>query len=210
MELVAPPEGSAVGERLSLEGVAGGPYEPVTAAQMDKKKVLDKVLPVRNKPHHIFLYFKGRGNRPVCGSFQLREYPTVNKALKKFPLEGGGGVLVLSPGSIGTLLQHFLSLSLAARATVHPSAFVHSTRVTGLIPSFARLFVRVVRSVPALLFFSVARPEECRTRLICVASQGSRAPRFDSCTAVDGARCPRLVCTTPEGVGFHASCALPT
>ncbi len=46
VELVAPPEGSAVGERLSLEGVVGGPFEPVSAAQMDKKKVLDKVLPV--------------------------------------------------------------------------------------------------------------------------------------------------------------------
>ena len=47
VELVAPPEGSAVGERLSLEGVAGGPFEPVSAAQMDKKKLLDKILPVR-------------------------------------------------------------------------------------------------------------------------------------------------------------------
>lgn len=43
---MAPPEGSAVGERLSLEGVAGGPFEPVSAAQMDKKKLLDKILPV--------------------------------------------------------------------------------------------------------------------------------------------------------------------
>lgn len=50
VELVAPPEGSAVGERLSFEGVAGGPFEPVSAAQMEKKKVLDKVLPVRQTP----------------------------------------------------------------------------------------------------------------------------------------------------------------
>lgn len=48
MELVTPPEGSAVGERLSFEGLAGGPFEPVSAAQMDKKKVLEKILPVRD------------------------------------------------------------------------------------------------------------------------------------------------------------------
>jgi len=47
VELVAPPEGSSVGERLFLEGVVGGPFEPVSAAQMDKKKILDKILPVR-------------------------------------------------------------------------------------------------------------------------------------------------------------------
>lgn len=47
VELVAPPEGSAVGERLSFEGLAGGPFEPVSAAQMEKKKLLDKILPVR-------------------------------------------------------------------------------------------------------------------------------------------------------------------
>ncbi|CAN0057135.1 unnamed protein product, partial [Ectocarpus fasciculatus] len=45
VELVVPPEGSAVGERLSFEGLEGGPFEPVSAAQMDKKKVLDKILP---------------------------------------------------------------------------------------------------------------------------------------------------------------------
>lgn len=47
MELVTPPEGSAVGERLSFEGVAGGAFEPVSSAQMEKKKILDKILPVR-------------------------------------------------------------------------------------------------------------------------------------------------------------------
>ncbi|CAM9485021.1 unnamed protein product [Ectocarpus sp. 12 AP-2014] len=45
VELVVPPEGSTVGERLSFEGLAGGPFEPVSAAQMEKKKVLDKILP---------------------------------------------------------------------------------------------------------------------------------------------------------------------
>lgn len=48
MELVVPPEGSAVGERLSFEGLAGGPFEPVSAAQMEKKKVLERILPVRD------------------------------------------------------------------------------------------------------------------------------------------------------------------
>lgn len=48
MELVVPPEGSAVGERLYFEGLAGGPFEPVSAAQMEKKRVLDKILPVRD------------------------------------------------------------------------------------------------------------------------------------------------------------------
>ncbi|CAB1106017.1 unnamed protein product [Ectocarpus sp. CCAP 1310/34] len=45
VELVVPPEGSAVGERLSFEGLVGGPFEPVSAAQMEKKKVLDIILP---------------------------------------------------------------------------------------------------------------------------------------------------------------------
>lgn len=49
MELVAPPEGSAVGERLTFEGISGGPFDPVSAAQMEKKKILDKVLPVRKQ-----------------------------------------------------------------------------------------------------------------------------------------------------------------
>lgn len=59
VELVAPPEGSAVGERLSFEGVAGGPFDPVSAAQMEKKKVLDKVLPVSEELH----------NQPLVGMF---------------------------------------------------------------------------------------------------------------------------------------------
>lgn len=41
-----------MGERLSFEGVAGGPFEPASAAQMEKKKVLDKVLPVRCRFSH--------------------------------------------------------------------------------------------------------------------------------------------------------------
>eukprot|EP00752_Nemacystus_decipiens_P008304 g7423.t1 len=45
VELVAPPAGSTIGERLSFEGLAGGPFEPVSAAQMEKKKVLEKILP---------------------------------------------------------------------------------------------------------------------------------------------------------------------
>ncbi|CAM9361935.1 unnamed protein product [Hapterophycus canaliculatus] len=45
VELVAPPDGSTVGEKLFLDGIAGGPFEPVSAAQMEKKKVLDKILP---------------------------------------------------------------------------------------------------------------------------------------------------------------------
>ncbi|CAM9567756.1 unnamed protein product [Ectocarpus sp. 4 AP-2014] len=45
VELVVPPEGSAVGEKLFFEGLAGGPFEPVSAAQMEKKKVLDKIIP---------------------------------------------------------------------------------------------------------------------------------------------------------------------
>lgn len=45
---MTPPEGCAAGERLSFEGVVGGPFEPVSAAQMEKKKVLDKILPVRH------------------------------------------------------------------------------------------------------------------------------------------------------------------
>lgn len=51
MELVVPPEGAEVGEALVFEGVAGGPFQPVTAAQMEKKKVLDRVLPVRFVDH---------------------------------------------------------------------------------------------------------------------------------------------------------------
>eukprot|EP00903_Cladosiphon_okamuranus_P013243 g12348.t1 len=45
VELVAPPEGSAVGERLSFDGVTGGPFEPVSSAHMEKKKILDQILP---------------------------------------------------------------------------------------------------------------------------------------------------------------------
>lgn len=37
-----------MGERLYFEGVEGGPFESVSAAQMEKKKVLDRVLTVRN------------------------------------------------------------------------------------------------------------------------------------------------------------------
>lgn len=47
VELVVPPERAEVGEALVFDGVAGGPFQPVTAAQMEKKKVLDRVLPVR-------------------------------------------------------------------------------------------------------------------------------------------------------------------
>eukprot|EP00904_Undaria_pinnatifida_P000404 jgi/Undpi1/10364/HiC_scaffold_29.g12814.m1 len=44
VELVVPPEGAEVGERLKFDGLEGGPFEPVSAAQMEKKKVLDRVL----------------------------------------------------------------------------------------------------------------------------------------------------------------------
>jgi len=40
VELVDPPEGAPVGERVFIEGLAG---EPVTSAQMKKKKIWDKV-----------------------------------------------------------------------------------------------------------------------------------------------------------------------
>lgn len=46
---MAPPESAAVGERLSFEGIAGGPFDVVSAAQMEKKKILDKILPVRKQ-----------------------------------------------------------------------------------------------------------------------------------------------------------------
>lgn len=49
-----PPEGVALGEKLSFEGVPGGPFEPVTTAQMEKKKILEKVLPVRETLHGLF------------------------------------------------------------------------------------------------------------------------------------------------------------
>ena len=38
-----------MGEKLYFEGVEGGPFEPVSTAQMEKKKVLDKVLTVRKR-----------------------------------------------------------------------------------------------------------------------------------------------------------------
>lgn len=37
-----------MGERLKFDGLEGGPFEPVSAAQMEKKKVLDRVLKVGN------------------------------------------------------------------------------------------------------------------------------------------------------------------
>lgn len=45
-----------MGERLNFEGVDGGPFEPVSAAQMEKKKVLDRVLTVRNAEKRVYMY----------------------------------------------------------------------------------------------------------------------------------------------------------
>eukprot|EP00640_Fibrocapsa_japonica_P002587 CAMPEP_0113937718 /NCGR_PEP_ID=MMETSP1339-20121228/4280_1 /TAXON_ID=94617 /ORGANISM="Fibrocapsa japonica" /LENGTH=251 /DNA_ID=CAMNT_0000940589 /DNA_START=42 /DNA_END=797 /DNA_ORIENTATION=- /assembly_acc=CAM_ASM_000762 len=45
VEFVEPPEGAAVGERVQYEGLGGGPFEPITAAQVEKKKVFPAVLP---------------------------------------------------------------------------------------------------------------------------------------------------------------------
>lgn len=50
VELVEPPKGAEVGERLVFAGIEGGPFEPISGAQMEKKKVLDAVLPVRSNP----------------------------------------------------------------------------------------------------------------------------------------------------------------
>lgn len=47
VELLLPPEEASVGDKLFFDGLTGGPFEPVSAAQIEKKKVLDKVLPVR-------------------------------------------------------------------------------------------------------------------------------------------------------------------
>lgn len=58
VELVVPPEGAEVGERLVFGGIEGGPFEPISGAQMEKKKVLDAVLPVRRYP------FDTRGAAP--------------------------------------------------------------------------------------------------------------------------------------------------
>ena len=44
VEFVEPPEGAAVGEVVTFEGVSGE-YAPVTPAQVDKKKVLQAALP---------------------------------------------------------------------------------------------------------------------------------------------------------------------
>lgn len=49
VEFIVPPEGVDIGEQLYFDGVEGGPFEPVSAAQMEKKKVLDNVLPVREQ-----------------------------------------------------------------------------------------------------------------------------------------------------------------
>jgi methionyl-tRNA synthetase len=43
VELLEPPAGAEVGERITFEGCEG--FEPVTANQVGKKKVLDAVLP---------------------------------------------------------------------------------------------------------------------------------------------------------------------
>ena len=41
-----PPAGAPVGERVTWEGLDG--YEPVTPAQVEKKKVVVKAMPVRH------------------------------------------------------------------------------------------------------------------------------------------------------------------
>lgn len=63
VELIVPPEGVALGEKLSFKGVPGGPFEPVTTAQMEKKKILEKVLPVRRSGacFESFLALDGAG-----------------------------------------------------------------------------------------------------------------------------------------------------
>lgn len=43
VELVTPPPGSKIGERVYIDGMVGEGYEPVTSAQMKKKKIWDAV-----------------------------------------------------------------------------------------------------------------------------------------------------------------------
>ncbi|CAM9932598.1 unnamed protein product, partial [Discosporangium mesarthrocarpum] len=45
VELLEPPEGAEVGEKLFFDGLPGGPFEPVPPAQMEKQKVLETVMP---------------------------------------------------------------------------------------------------------------------------------------------------------------------
>ncbi|CAM9335337.1 unnamed protein product [Ascophyllum nodosum] len=45
VEFIVPPENVPLGEKLLFDGVSGGPFEPATAAQMEKKKILERVLP---------------------------------------------------------------------------------------------------------------------------------------------------------------------
>ncbi|CAM9829260.1 unnamed protein product [Pylaiella littoralis] len=67
VELVAPPEGSAVGERLTFEGISGGPFDPVSAAQMEKKKILDKVLPELATDGEGTVRWRGHALVSSCG-----------------------------------------------------------------------------------------------------------------------------------------------
>ncbi|GBG31121.1 Methionine--tRNA ligase, cytoplasmic [Hondaea fermentalgiana] len=45
VEVVDPPAGAEIGERVVFQGIEGGPFEPATPAQVAKKKIFEAVAP---------------------------------------------------------------------------------------------------------------------------------------------------------------------